>query len=126
MFVDHPYFINAVDGTEVRFSCSAINASLVLFEVNGTSASQGSVVAKGFIQVWIENSDDTIQRTNLTATALTQYNSTEVQCRTIVIGSGSEIFSDHATLLVQGKAIINEYSNYSDLHLIHRSIIISW
>ena len=50
-------------------------------------ASQGSIVAKGFIQLWIENIDDTTQRTNLTATALTQYNNTEIQCRTIVIGS---------------------------------------
>ena len=34
VFVEHPRSINAVDGTEVQFSCIAINASLVLFEVN--------------------------------------------------------------------------------------------
>ena len=45
MFVDHPDSINAVDGIEVQFSCIAINASLVLFEVNGTSASKGSIIA---------------------------------------------------------------------------------
>ena len=40
-----------------------------------------------FIQLWIENIDDTTQQTNLTATALTQYNNTEIQCRNKVIGS---------------------------------------
>ena len=75
--------------------------------MNGTSAGEQSVIDKGFIQLWIENIDDTTQRTNLTATALTQYNNTEIQCRAIVIGSVS---SDYATLLVQGKAIINKLS----------------
>ena len=57
LFVDHPDSINAVDGTEVQFSCIAINASLVLFEVNGTSASEQSVIDKGFIEIEIENID---------------------------------------------------------------------
>ena len=76
VFVDHPDSINAVDGTEVQFSCIAINASLVLFEVNGTSASEQSVIDKGFIELGIENIDPTTKRINLTATALTQYNNT--------------------------------------------------
>ena len=99
LFVDHPDCITGVDGTEVQFSCIAINASLVLFEVNGTSASEQSVIDKGFIEIEIENIDDTTQRTNLTATALTQYNNTEMQ-----------VLSDYAILLVQGKAIINKLS----------------
>ena len=53
---------------------------------------------------------DTTQRINLTATTLTQYNNTEIQCRTIVYGSASQVLSDYATLLVQGKAIINKLS----------------
>ena len=45
-------------------------ASLVLFEVNGTSASEPSVVAEGFIQLGLEDIDHTTQRRNLTATAI--------------------------------------------------------
>ena len=41
----------------VQFSCITINASLVLFEVNGTSASKQSVIDKGFIEIGIENID---------------------------------------------------------------------
>ena len=71
-----------------------------LFEVNGTSASEQSDIDKSFIQLWIENIDDTTQIINLTATALTQYNNTEVQCRAVVYGSASQVLSDYATLLV--------------------------
>ena len=52
----------------------------------------------------------TTKRINLTATALTQYNNTEIQCRAVVYGSTSQVLSDYATLLVQGKAIINKLS----------------
>ena len=41
VFVEHPHSINAVDGTEVQFSCIARN---------GTSASEQSVIDKCF---WI-------------------------------------------------------------------------
>ena len=61
--------------------------------MNGTSASEQSDIDKDLIQLWIENIDDTVQRTNLTPTALTQYNNTEIQCRTIVIGSASQVLS---------------------------------
>ena len=76
--------------------------------MNGTSPSKQSDINKDFIQLWIENIDDTSQRTNLTPTALIQYNNTEIQCRTIVIGR--QVLSDYATLLVQSKAIINKLS----------------
>ena len=52
----------------------------------------------------------TTKRINLTATALTQYNNTEIQCRTIVFGSASQVLSDYAILLAQNKAIINKLS----------------
>ena len=109
VFVDHPDSNNAVDGTEVQFSCIAINASLVLFEVNGTSAGGQIVIDKGFIQLWIEYIDGTTQRADLTATTLTQCNNTEVECRTtcIVYGSASQILSDYATLLVQHTRLLS-------------------
>ena len=76
VFVEHPHSINAVDGTEVQISCIGINASLVLFEVNGTPASEQSVIDKRFIQLGIENIDSTTKRRNLIATTLIQYNNT--------------------------------------------------
>ena len=40
--------------------------------MNGTFASEQSVIEKSYIQLWIENIDDIKQRRNLTATAITQ------------------------------------------------------
>ena len=104
VFVDHNDSINTVDDTEVQFSCIAINASLVLFEVNCTSASELSVIYESFRQLGLKILSTT-KRINLTAIALTQYNNTEIQSRTIVFSSAFQILSDYATLLVQGKAI---------------------
>ena len=78
--------------------------------MNGTYPSKQSDIDKDLIQLWFENIDYTSQRTNLTPTSLTQYNNTEIQCRTIVYGSASQVLSDCATLLVQDKAIINKLS----------------
>ena len=39
-----------------------INASLVLFEVNGTSLSQGNIIAKSFMELDLEENDNTGQR----------------------------------------------------------------
>ena len=52
----------------------------------------------------------TTKKINLTATTLTQYNNTEIQSRTIVFGSASQVLSDYTILLAQGKAIINKLS----------------
>ena len=70
VFVEHP------NGTEVQISCIGINVRLVLFEVNGTPASEQSVIDKCLIQLGIENIDSTTKRRNLIATTLIQYNNT--------------------------------------------------
>ena len=68
-FLTHPDNITVVDGTEVEFSCVAVEADVLLFFVDGISASEQSVTDKGFIPLGTEDIDSTT-RTNLTATAL--------------------------------------------------------
>ena len=70
--------------------------------MNGTAAGDQSVIDKGFIQLGTEDIDATTRRINLTATALTQYNNTEIQCAAFEIGN-QVLFSDIGILLVQGK-----------------------
>ena len=72
--------------------------------MNGTAASDQSVIDEGFIQIGIENIDPTTRRRNLTVTALTQYNNTEIQCLAIEFGNLEPItdVSDVGILLVQG------------------------
>ena len=72
--------------------------------MNGTAASEQSVFDEGFIQIGIENIDPTTRRRNLTATALTQINNTEIQCVAIEFGNLEPItyVSDVGILLVQG------------------------
>ena len=111
-FLTHPDNITVVDGTEVKFRCVALEADVVTFFVNGTGASQESVTNEGFMELGTEDIDSTITRRNLTATALTQYNNTEIQCLAIEIGNPEQLFSDNGTLLVQGKFLLRLISLY--------------
>ena len=90
----------------MEFSCVAVEADLLLFFVDGIVATEQSVTDKGFIQLGTEDIDSTTRRTNLTATALTQYNNTEIQCLAIDTGNVKQLFSDNGTLLVQGKLLL--------------------
>ena len=90
--------------SEVEFSCVAI-ANEIIFFINETSASDSIVTNKGFIQLPGDDVNDTTLRRNLTATALTQYNNTEIQCVALIVVSATEIksiVSDVAILKVQG------------------------
>ena len=60
------------------FSYVAVDSDLLFVDV--ISASEQSVINKSFIQLGTEDIDPTIARRNLTVTALTQYNNTEIQC----------------------------------------------
>ena len=111
-FLTHPDNITVVDGTEVEFSCVAVDADVVTFFVDSIAASEQSVIDKGFIQLGTEDIDSTTRRRNLTATALTQYNNTEIQCLAIEIGNPEVLFSDNGTLLVQGKFLLRLISLY--------------
>ena len=74
--------------------------------MNGTAASDQSVIDKGFIQLGNDDIDPTTTRRNLTATALTQYNDTEIQCIAFDIGNEKQQLSDIGILLVQGKLLL--------------------
>ena len=117
--------INAVDGSEVEFNCIAVEANLIVFFVNDTSASEISVQNKGFIQQLIEDLNATTRRRSLTAKALTKYNNTEVYCRAwkFVDDKTFTAFSETANLLVQGK--FNTVLTNDIIHNKSRSVIIS-
>ena len=98
----------------MEFSCVAVEADILLFFVDGISATEQSVTDKGFIQLGTEDIDSTTRRTNLTATALTQYNNTKIQCLAIEfnIDNPKQLFSNNDTLLVQGKLLLRLVSLY--------------
>ena len=88
----------------MEFSCVAI-ATEILFYVNETSASDSIVADKGFDLLHADEVNDTTSQRNLTATALTQYDNTEVYCVALIVVSRTEIKSipsDVAILRVQG------------------------
>ena len=111
-FLSHPDNITVFNGTEVEFSCVAVDADLLIFFVDGITANEQSVIDKGFIQLGTEDIDSTTRRANLTATALTQYNNTEIQCLAIEFGNAEQPISDIGTLLVQGKLLLRPISLY--------------
>ena len=106
-----------MDGTKVQFSCVIVAEEIDYF-VNNTPANIQNIVDAGFKESTVDNLNDTTRRLNLTATAMSQYNNTEVLCRGLnTVGIMTfPAFSEVAVLLVQGK-LITTYSplyNYSD------------
>ena len=96
----------------MEFSCVARDSDSINYIVNGTLADSQSVIDKGFIQLGTEDIDPTTRRRNLTATALTQYNNTKIQCVAIEFGNPEQPMSDNGTLLVQGKLLLRPVSLY--------------
>ena len=92
----------------MKFGCVAVEADVLAFFVNDTAASEQIVIDKGFIELGAEVIDCRIER-NLTATALTEYNNTEIQCLAIDVEQQLHVFSDNGTLLVQGKLLYKTY-----------------
>ena len=89
----------------MEFSCVVVDSDFLSFIVNDTAASEQSVINEGFIQLGIEDINLTIKRRNLTATALTQYNNTEIKCLALKFGNPENPISDIGILLVQGKLL---------------------
>ena len=108
-FLTHPDNITVVHGTEVEFSCVAVDSDLLSFFVNGKAASDQSVIDIGFIELGTEDIDSTATRRNLTLNASTQYNNTEIQCAAFEIGNETQELSDIGILLVQGKLLLRPY-----------------
>ena len=126
VIIDGPDSVNAVDGTTVQFSCVVVADEIDYF-VNQTATNKQNIVDAGFKESTVDNLNDTTRRLNLTATALSQYNNTEVLCRGLnTVGIMTfPTFSEVAVLLVQGKLI----TTYSPLVIhssfLYRSIIIN-
>ena len=78
------------------------------FFVNETATNKLNIYQAGFIESTVDNLNATTQRLNLTATALSQYNNTEVLCRGInTVGLMTfAVFSEVAVLLVQGEFVV--------------------
>ena len=92
-----------MDGTTVQFSCVVVAEEIDYF-VNNTSTNQQNIIDAGFKESTVDNLNDTTIRLNLTTTALSQYNNTEVYCRGLnTMMSFGQSVSETAVLLVQGK-----------------------
>ena len=127
VIIDGPDSVNAVNGTTVQFSCVVVAEEIDYF-VNNTPTNQQNIVDAGFKESTVDNLNDTTRRLNLTATALSQYNNTEVLCRGLnTVGLMTfPAFSQVAVLLVQGKLITNILNSYIIHSLfLYRSVIIS-
>ena len=114
-----------MDGTTVQFSCVVVADEIDYF-VNNTPTNQQNIDDAGFKESTVDNLNDTTRRLNLTATALSQYNNTNVSCRGMnTVGSkGYSAYSEVAVLLVQGKFIITIII-IMIINFVYRSIIIS-
>ena len=95
-----------MDGTTVQFSCTVIAEEIDIF-VNDTATNEQNIIQAGFIESQ-DILNATIRRLNVTATALSQYNNTEVYCRGLntLDMMTFPALSEVAVLLVQGKLII--------------------
>ena len=125
VILSHPESINVTTNSEVEFSCVA-TANEIIFFVNETSASDFIFANKGFTQLPTDDVYDTTLRRCQTATALTQYDNTEVLCLALIVVSVNPIPSDVAILRIQGK-FMNIYNviviNHFILNVVsHRSI----
>ena len=100
-----PESVNVIDGDSIVFQCRA-KADDVVFFVNGTLAAEQVVVDKGFKESSITDINETTRERTLTATALTQYNNTNIICRAFIVDNlipVGTVLSDPAVLLVQGQ-----------------------
>ena len=95
-----------MDGTTVQFSCTVIAEEIDIF-VNDTATNEQNIIQAGFIESQ-DILNATTRRLNVTATALSQYNNTEVYCRGLntLDMMTFPALSEVAVLLVQGKLII--------------------
>ena len=105
VFLVHPTSIAAVDGSTVEFTCTANDTEDMLYSVNGSLASSGSVTAKGFNQLATDPLDTRVIRRNLSVTVSSLYNNTEILCKAI---DGSVTNSNVATLTVQGNIHVHD------------------
>ena len=104
VFLVNPVSIAAVDGTTVKFTCTANSSVGLSFRVNGSAISQ-SIINKGFQQLpvaFAEELGNVVLRRNLTANVSSQYNNTEIHCEAEGSPMDVDVESKVAVLTVQG------------------------
>ena len=99
VFLVDPVSIAAIDGTTVEFTCTANNATLVVYYVNETIASNKNIRSIGFDQNFEKELNETQRQRNLTVTVSSQYNNTEIYCKAYGMPNSN---STIAKLTVQG------------------------
>ncbi len=93
--------MNYIIGEEFIFTCSASNADILSFRVNGKNAANDIIVNQGYSQSDIAMNGDTSMR-NLTGTAQILHNGTSISCTAVTITPFGTVFSNVAVYQVQG------------------------
>ena len=98
--IQHPLSMNYIIGEEFLFNCSASNADLLNFLVNGMAADSDTIRHQGFTQTPVISNGD-ISMTTLIGIAQIQHNGTNVTCSAVNLLLGN-VFSNIAVYQVQG------------------------
>ena len=127
----HPLSMIYNIGEEFLFTCSASDADLLHFLVNGTPADDETIVNQGYTQSGVDINGDISMR-NLTGIAQIQHNGTNIICAAVKLSPLEVAISNVAVYQVQG----NNNSITSSMIILvllaiiiilsYRSIIISW
>ena len=96
----HPLSMIYIIGEEFVFTCSASNADVLLFFVNGMAAGDEIIIDQGYTQSGIDINGGIWMR-NLTGTAQIQHNGTNITCVAVKIGQG-DTTSNISVYRVQG------------------------
>ena len=93
----------------MEFTCTANNTDTIVYRVNDTSATLGSVTSKGFNPLDTEPLDTLVARRNLSVTVSSLYNNTEILCIAEgTLGINVNVYSNTATLTVQGNTHVHD------------------
>ena len=101
VFLVDPESICVVEGTTVEFTCTADNTVVLLYIVDGVSATLNAIIQRGFTEQNTESLGNGVLRRSLTVitSAENNNNNSETYCR--AFGSANTN-SDTATLTIQG------------------------
>ena len=100
-FTQHPLSMNYIIGEEFLFTCSASNADILNFFVNGMNAGDETIIDQGYTQSGVDINGGILMR-NLTGTAQIQHNGTNITCAAVKLSPLEDAISDIAVYLVQG------------------------
>ena len=112
MFTQQPLSMNYIIGEEFLFTCSASNADILSFLVNGISAGNEIIIDQGYTESGIDDNGDILAR-NLTGIAQIDYNGSNISCVAVSFVQVDTVFiSNVAVYQIQGN------NNYITLSII--------